>query len=218
MHSYIIWPRGLVIQPTRYFWRVKAFQIWPSNGQYSAKSAYDGFFLGSTIFGPWERIWKSWAPPKCRFFMWLVAHNKCWTADRLARRGLPHPESCPLCDQEDETIDHLLVHCVFAREFWFRLFRQVGLHNLSPQPSELSFHAWWEKVSSSFVDGLMRQGVNSLIILGAWTIWNHRNGCVFDGANPNLAGALIIAGEERRMWSAAGARGLSFLSALLPSS
>ena len=45
---------------------------------------------------------------------WLVTHNKCWTVDRLARRGLPHPEFCPLCDQEEETIDHLLVHCVFA--------------------------------------------------------------------------------------------------------
>jgi hypothetical protein len=54
---------------------------------------------------------------------------------------------------------------------------------------------------------LMRQGVDSLIILGAWTIWNHHNGCVFDGAAPNLAGALIIAGEEHRLWSMAGARG-----------
>jgi hypothetical protein len=62
------------------------------------------------------------------------------------------------------------------------------------------------------------QGVDSLIILGAWTIWNHRNGCVFNGATPNLAGVLIITGEERRLWSMAGARGLSFLTALLPSS
>jgi hypothetical protein len=150
--------------------------------------------------------------------MWLVAHNKCWTADRLAHCGLPHPEYCPLCDQDEETIDHLLVHCVFAREFWFNLFRQVGLQILSPQPTELSFHAWWEKASSSTTKGLLRQGVNSLIILRAWTIWNHRNGCVFDGAAPNLAGAMILAGEERCLWSMAGARGLSFLTALLPGS
>jgi hypothetical protein len=75
----------------KHIWRLS------SNGQYSAKSAYEGFFLGS-IFGPWERIWKSWAPPKCCFFVWRVAHNNCWMADRLARRGLPHPEFCPLCD------------------------------------------------------------------------------------------------------------------------
>ena len=53
-------------------------------------------------------------------------------------------------------------------------------------------------------------------MLGAWTIWNHHNGYVFDGAAPNLAGALIIAGDERRLWSMAGAQGLSFLTALLP--
>jgi hypothetical protein len=105
----------------RHLWRLS------SNGQYSAKSAYEGFFLGSTLFGLWERIWKSWAPPKCRFFVCLVVHNKCWTTDRLPRCGLPHPDYCPLCDQEEEIIDHLLVHCVFAREFWFELFRQVGL-------------------------------------------------------------------------------------------
>jgi hypothetical protein len=67
-------------------------------------------------------------------------------------------------------------------------------------------------------DELMSQGINSLIILGAWTIWNHRNGCVFDGAAPNLVGALIAAGKERCLWSMAGALGLSFLTALLPGS
>ena len=73
--------------------KVEDSHIWrfSSSGQYSAKSAYEGFFIGSTLFGPFERIWKSWAPPKCRFFMWLVTHDRCWMADRLARRGLPHP-------------------------------------------------------------------------------------------------------------------------------
>jgi hypothetical protein len=87
-----------------------------------SKIAYGGLFLGATSFSPWERIWKTWAPPKCHFFMWLVAHKRCWTTDRLARRGLPHPECCPLCDQADESIDHLLVTCVFSRQFWFHMF------------------------------------------------------------------------------------------------
>ena len=84
--------------------------IWKfsANAQYSAKSAYESFFIGATSFGPWERIWKSWAPPKCRFFLWLVAHNRCWTADRLERRGLPRSACCPLCDQAQETINHIL--------------------------------------------------------------------------------------------------------------
>ena len=113
--------------------------IWrfSSSGQYSAKSAYENFFIGSTQFGPYERIWKSWAPPKCRFFMWLVAHDWCWTADRLARRGLPHPEQCLLCDQEEEAINHLLVSCVFTRQFWFFLSILVSIsfpHSLQIHP------------------------------------------------------------------------------------
>jgi hypothetical protein len=39
-------------------------------GQYSSKSAYDLLFSGST-FGPFERIWHSWAPAKCCFFFGL---------------------------------------------------------------------------------------------------------------------------------------------------
>jgi len=165
---------NIYLQPEvedRHIWKLA------SNGQYSAKSAYEGFFLGAITFEPWERIWTTWAPPKCRFFMWLAPHKKCWTADRLLRRGLPSEPLCPFCDQEDENIDHLLVTCVFAREFWFFLLKQDNLHALTPQPTDFCFLNWWEKVNNT-VQGAVRQGVNSLIILGAWTLWNHRNKCV----------------------------------------
>jgi hypothetical protein len=36
---------------------------------------------------------------------------------------------CPLCDQHDETINHLLVGCSFARHFWFELLRPFGLQD-----------------------------------------------------------------------------------------
>ena len=85
-----------------------------ASGQYSTKSAYEAFFVGAIHFRPWERIRKSWAPGKCKFFMWTAAHKKCWTAECLAKKGLPHPALCPLCDQVEETLDHLLVSCVFV--------------------------------------------------------------------------------------------------------
>jgi hypothetical protein len=37
-----------------------------------------------------------------------------------------------------------------------------------------------------------REGPNSLIILGVWTIWNHHKWCVFDGATPSIARALTL--------------------------
>jgi hypothetical protein len=191
-----------------HFWRLSP------TGQYSAKSAYEGLFLGATNFSPWDRIWKTWAPLKCRFFMWLVAHKRCWTADWLARHGLPHLECCPLCDQADESIDHLLVACVFTRQFWFYMFQKVGLLGLSPGVNEQSFYDWWEGTDMA-ATGLLKKGIIILIIFGSWTIWNHRNRCVFEKEAPSLIRALVMAREERKLWVLAVAKGLNLLAAPL---
>jgi hypothetical protein len=96
---------------------------WTSDGCYSSKSAYEAFF-GGTIRAPVvDEIWRSRAPYSCKFFAWLVSKNRCWTADRLLRRGLPAPAACPLCDQEPETLQHLLLGCVVAREVWMWVLR-----------------------------------------------------------------------------------------------
>jgi len=58
------------------------------------------------------------------------------------------------------------------------------------------------------VDSEVRKGLNSIIILGAWTIWRHRNDCVFNGASPRLGTALVLAKEEALLWSLARAKGL----------
>jgi hypothetical protein len=60
--------------------------------------------------------------------------------------------------------------------------------------------------------------LSSLVILGAWAIWNHRNRCVFDHACPSMVEVLTWIEEERRLWMMAGARGLSYLTAPLPGS
>lgn len=70
------------------------------SGQFTSKSAYRRFFEGSTRFEPHKRLWRSWAPLRAKVFLWLAFWKPCWMADRLLRRGLPHPEACVLCDQQ----------------------------------------------------------------------------------------------------------------------
>ena len=166
--------------------------------------------METTRFGPWRRIWKSWAPPRCKFFIWLVFHNRCWTADRLAKRGLPHPEACPLCDQAEETIHHILVGCVFTRQLWARIFQYLGLSSLSPEPTASRFSKWWWKAISS-VPKAERKGLNSLIILIAWEVWKHRNSCVFENATPSIQKVLRAVSTEGNLWCRAGARKLQEL-------
>jgi len=142
---------------------VEDSHIWQFStcGQYTTRSAYKALFIGSVQFKSWERIWKSWAPGKCKFFMWIVAHKRCWTADRLARKGLPHPATCPLCDQTQETIDHLLVSCVFARQMWFTLLQKFGLQVLAPGLDDEFFEDWWANACER-VAGQAKKGLNSI--------------------------------------------------------
>jgi hypothetical protein len=116
---------------------------------------------------------------------------------------MSHPEKCPLCDLEEETIDHLLISCVFVRQFWFAFLNQVNLKGISPQPDDRSFLEWWRR-SNLVIVGAARRGLNSMFTLGAWVLWKHRNKCVFDAAAPSLAAVVSQAREERVLWELAG--------------
>jgi len=182
-----------------------------TTGQYTAKSAYENleplvWALGRE-FGKVGRL----PPGKCKFFLWTAALNRCWTADRLARKGLPHPAACPLCDQVAETIDHLLVECVFSRQVWFSVLQHFSLQVLVPQTNS-SFFDWWEAAISR-VDSQVQKGLNTIIILVAWSIWKHRNRCIFDGVVPDVSCVVSVCKEELRQWSLAGAREVSYLLA-----
>ncbi|WVZ97941.1 hypothetical protein U9M48_043439, partial [Paspalum notatum var. saurae] len=122
-------------------------------------------------------------------------------------RGLPHPAACPLCDQSDETIQHLLISCVFAREVWTAILSKLGLAFIAPQQGCTGFTCWWRQ-SVKRVGKDMRKGLNSLIILVPWQIWKHRNSCVFEGTRPCVQSVVLAVVDEGRAWCLAGASAL----------
>jgi hypothetical protein len=67
--------------------------------------------------------------------MWLVEHNRCWTTNRLAKRGTIAPA---------RRFHQSLASCVFARQFWVALLRATGLQELVPQPNDVAFEDWWQ--------------------------------------------------------------------------
>jgi hypothetical protein len=101
--------------------------------------------------------------------------------------------------------------CVFGFSYWDR-------------STYLPLLLWWEKLKRwnggaeavSSCRGLPKKGLNSLITLGLWTLWNHKNGCVFDRAMPSLEGAIRRAEEEIIIWNFAGAKHLALITAPIP--
>jgi len=80
----------------------------------------------------------------------------------------------------------LLTSCVFARSVWFTVLSIVGLQHLAPGLENCNFTDWWCH-ALQMVPNLPRKGFNSLVVLVAWWIWKHMNGCIFEGFSPNLA-------------------------------
>jgi len=71
----------------------------------------------------------------------------CWTTDRLQTRVMPHPKHCLLCDQEEETAQHILALCVFATQFSCAILQPINLVRLTPMRSA-SFADWWMKAEN----------------------------------------------------------------------
>jgi hypothetical protein len=110
-----------------------------ATGLYSSKTAYNRFWTDTTSFESAKRLWKSWAPPRFKFFIWLASLNRCWAADRLAQRGMVRHDKCLFCNQQEETVQHILLSCVFSRNIWWQVLCKVGLQYLAPGPEDMIF-------------------------------------------------------------------------------
>lgn len=176
--------------------------VWLPNasGIFSTKSAYERFMVGGVNFEPHKQLWHLWAPLKAKFFLWLVLWNRCWTSDHLQKRGLPHPDSCPLCDQADEDINHLVLSCVFSREVWFLILSCIGLGHLAPSGEHERFQHWWRQASRGLGKDL-RMAFNTMVILVAWEIWKHRNRVVFDEERPHVQSLIGVNKDEAHAWA-----------------
>jgi hypothetical protein len=87
---------------------------WTSHGAYAAKSAYQAQFFGSYCSFDSKAIWKSKTEDKHCFFAWLLLQCKLLTADKLLKQNWPCNPLCPLYDHQEETTEHMCLHCVFA--------------------------------------------------------------------------------------------------------
>jgi hypothetical protein len=104
-----------------------------------------------------------------------------------------------LCDQEQETVQHLLTTCVFARPFWHDILSPYNMGHLIPSPAEVSFAEWWRGAINQ-IDKDKKKGFNSAIILGAWCLWLQRNRVVFHEESPSIVKVLRSFLDELACW------------------
>ena len=82
-----------------------------NSSNYSVKLMLLNCPTSSSMPFPTLSIWNPLVPLKVSFFAWEASWEKVLMLDQLKRRGRPLANRCYLCEKEEETLDHLFVHC-----------------------------------------------------------------------------------------------------------
>ena len=184
--------------PDKFTWR------WTANGCYSAASAYQAQFIGKIQSQVCSEIWHTKAIPKCRLYTWLMIHNRCLTADNLAKRGWPHDPICSLCRCQLETASHLAAFCSFSQLVWTKVLATLSMPvTLNPNPAMLDVTMWWKEIPK-LVPKLIVSKWRSVALCTWWMLWKERNNRIFNNKSrlPEVLAEKII--EEITAWKKAG--------------
>jgi hypothetical protein len=183
----------------RFIWK------WTADGSFSSRTAYPAFFHSRTSLPGAAQVWHSFAPFKVQFHACLALRRRCWTADRLARRGLPTHTLCKFCAAAGETLDHLSLQCPFAQDVWTSACLQVGF-NITAPTTQSTLPEWWP----SAVGHLSRadsKKANSFIMLTLRSLWLERNARVFDNTQKAARHIVNEIANEWALWLQCRRRG-----------
>ncbi|KAL5575498.1 hypothetical protein UlMin_017197 [Ulmus minor] len=133
-----------------------------NSGVFSFKFFFDCLLgnANSFNFEPFRFIWKSSVLHRVKVSAWLIYLGKLNTCDRVQRRNpqmMLSPNRCVMCKKDEESVNHLFLHCCSARFLWLKALGEVGIHWAAPA-----------SVRGMFLDRTLGYGSNNM----AKTLWN----------------------------------------------
>eukprot|EP00253_Pinus_taeda_P022901 PITA_22901 len=148
------------------------------NGEFSlkeARSIIEREEQPDTV--PWaDKVWDNFQWPKIRNFLWLLMQKKTLTWDNLLRKGFRGPSRCPMCLQEEETMNHLFNSCEWASQLWLWMEAILEDSDRNRDSIQDSITNWRRNFSRIHrVDSIWKCTPRFI----TWTIWKERNRRIF---------------------------------------
>lgn len=133
-----------------------------------------------------KKGWRSFAPLKCKIFLWLAHRRRLPTNTRRFRHNLTTLATCPSC-MEDEDVDHLLTSCPKASEVWihFQTSQKTAPHSL-----QAMLGSWFCSAKDATISTAI-----------AWNIWKRRNSKVFNNMAEPLPLVIQRCISDIRLWA-----------------
>ena len=144
-------------------------------------------------------MWCGLASLRVEVFCWLVVAGKVSTVDVLRRKGLTLEninDRCSLCGREDETINHLFLHCDFAAFIWKHFLKVCGISWCLPS-SLVDIVEGWRLGPFSGCGLLMWKCIPFAIL---WSIWKERNDRIFKGSQTAVEDTVPLVTLRLSKW------------------
>ncbi|XP_026399116.1 uncharacterized protein LOC113294964 [Papaver somniferum] len=92
--------------------------------------------------------------------------------------------TCPLCDQEPETLDHLILDCASSRAIWFAM--NINVANIQSSSNAVTswIISWFSDPSITNQDYWNTWII--MVMITTWEIWKNRCNKVFRNKSPNI--------------------------------
>lgn len=145
----------------------------------------------------WKALWNLKVPPKVKNFLWKACNAAVPTNGALFRRRCKVSAGCPVCADEAETMEHMILFCEWARVTWFSSALSIKIDKVGF--SSFENWCWGWMVNNEDVD----DETKSFIAILCWEIWKSRCQHVFQGhkVNPVLT-CIRAASLHAEFWSA----------------
>ncbi|XP_021995580.1 uncharacterized protein LOC110892738 [Helianthus annuus] len=126
-----------------------------------------------------EFVWNKWASGKSNMFVWRAINDKIPTAITLRERGLTLTDyNCSLCGEAEESANHVLLLCSFAKQVWKSILDWVKCRTISV---EGSLKQLIPDVIDLQISRSKRKAIHAIVLQTIWSLWNTRNEKLFRG-------------------------------------
>ncbi|XP_026410488.1 uncharacterized protein LOC113305688 [Papaver somniferum] len=141
---------------------------------------------------PWVKFWKTSLPPNIMHFIWKCVYGCLPVRETLVRYVAEINPRCPLCDREDEDMQHLLIDCDISKA-WLAVNSNIaGICN------GVNLIDW---VTSWYTTNDRLAAANKeLAEIASFTlshIWKLRCAVVFDNAHVNISIIVSLINQSK---------------------
>ncbi|KAK7275182.1 hypothetical protein RIF29_16291 [Crotalaria pallida] len=130
---------------------------------------------------PWSKIWNAHCMPRCRELLWRLCREILPIKANLFKRGIQTDAICPFCGEDEDTINHVFLHCSEVDKVWFG--SPLGLRIERVKSQDL---ITWLGNTIKFGD----KDSNGLIFTIIYALWFRRNEWVHKGKRQTWAQVL----------------------------